>query len=205
VSPRSTAVPDLCSTRDKAEQALLPSRADGRAVEATTPPGIDKPTRGYVTAMGSSGSSPPPTEKVQIGQWALGTFTELRLLRAALREALSDQPMPAGGSLDSVPDKMAVIATELAANAMAHAKPPTTVRLFRTETTFILDVADNDPWVVPQFAGERPVRAAGLGLFLARKLSLDIGWYVADGTKHVWAQVAIPMTRRDPGEGPAQP
>ncbi len=146
--------------------------------------------------MGSSRASPPPTEKVQIGQWALGTFAELRLLRASLRQVLAGQPVPDGGSLDSVPEKIAVIATELAANAIAHAKPPTTVRLFRTGTTFILDVADNDPWVVPQFAGGRPLRAAGLGLHLARKLSLDIGWYVADGTKHVWAQVAIPMARR---------
>jgi len=145
--------------------------------------------------MGTSRASPPPTEKVQIGQWALGTFAELRVLRAALRRALAGQPIPDGGALDNVPEKMTIIATELAANAIAHAKPPTTVRLFRTETTFILDVADNDPWVVPQFTDKRSPRADRLGLHMARKLSLDIGWYVADGTKHVWAQVAIPMTR----------
>jgi serine/threonine-protein kinase RsbW len=150
--------------------------------------------------MGASRASPPPTEKVQIGQWALATFADLRLLRAALRHALAGQPMPDGGALDNVPERMAIIATELAANAMAHAKPPTTVRLFRTETTFILDVADNDPWVVPRFTDGRPPRAGGLGLHMARKLSLDIGWYVADGTKHVWAQVAIPMARRGTGE-----
>lgn len=155
--------------------------------------------------MASSRASPPPIEKVPIGQWALGTFAELRLLRASLRAALTGQPMPDGGALDNVPEKLAVIATELAANAIAHAKPPTTVRLFRTETTFILDVADNDPWVVPQFADEHPSRAGGLGLHLARKLSHDIGWYVADGTKHVWAQVAIPKARRGPGDGAAQP
>jgi hypothetical protein len=56
-------------------------------------------------------------------------------------------------------------------------------------------VADNDPWVIPRFTEARPVRAGGLGLLLARKLSLDIGWYVADGTKHVWAQLAIPRAR----------
>ena len=150
--------------------------------------------------MASPGPSPPTTAKVQVGQWSVGAFAELRELRAALRETLAGQPLPDGGSLDNLPDKMAVIATELAANAIAHAKPPTTVRLFRTETTFILDVADNDPWVAPQFGGRRPVRSAGLGLYLARKLSLDIGWYVADGAKHVWAQVAIPMNRRGPGK-----
>ena len=82
------------------------------------------------------------------------------LLRASLRQALTGQPIPDGGALDNVPDKMAVIATELAANAMAHANWPTTVRLFRTET-LILDVADNDPWVVPQFADDaRPWRCS---------------------------------------------
>jgi hypothetical protein len=146
--------------------------------------------------MGFLSATRPPTEKVQVEQWALGTFAELRLLRASLRQALAGQPMPDGRALDNVPEKMAIVATELAANAMAHARPPTTVRLFRTETTFILDVADNDPWVIPRFADERPLRAGGLGLQMARKLSLDIGWYVADGTKHVWAQIAIPMARR---------
>jgi hypothetical protein len=151
--------------------------------------------------MGSWRASPPPTEKVQVGRWTLGTFAELRLLRASLRQALAAQPTPDGGAMDNVPEKMAIIATELAANAIAHAKPPTTVRLFRTEATFILDVADNDPWVVPQFSDEHPLRAGGLGLHMARKLSLDIGWYVADGTKHVWAQVAIPVTGRGAADG----
>jgi serine/threonine-protein kinase RsbW len=155
--------------------------------------------------MGSWSASPPPADKVEIGQWALDTFAELRVLRASLRQTLIGQPIPDGGSLDNLPDKMAVIATELGANAMAHAKPPTTVRLFRTGTTFILDVADNDPWIVPQFGDDHPLRAGGLGLRLARKLSFAIGWYVSDGTKHVWAQVAIPMARRGTGDGTAQP
>jgi len=144
---------------------------------------------------GPSRAASPPTDKVQIGQWVLRTFAELRLLRAALRQTLAEQPMPDGGTLDYVPEKLAVIATELAANAIAHAKPPTTVLLFRTARTFILDVGDNAPWVIPVFADEHPSRAGGLGLHLARKMSLDIGWYIADGTKHVWAQVAIPTGR----------
>jgi anti-sigma regulatory factor (Ser/Thr protein kinase) len=147
----------------------------------------------------NSSSALPPGGKVQLGQWALETFAELRLLRASLRRTLTGEVAAGGGAPDNVPDRMVVIATELAANAMAHAKPPTTVRLFRTESTLILDVADNDPWIVPQFAAEHPSRAGGLGMFLARKLSDDIGWYVADGTKHVWAQVAIPAARAGPG------
>jgi hypothetical protein len=83
------------------------------------------------------------------------------------------------------------VATELAANAMAHTGPPTTVRLFRTTTTYRLEVADNDPWLVPRITGERFSATGGLGLQMARRLSLDMGWYADAGTKYVWAGIAI--------------
>jgi serine/threonine-protein kinase RsbW len=147
--------------------------------------------------MGPLSAARPPGDRVQVAQWSLGSFAELRLLRAALRQTLREQPMPDGHVLDNLPERMAIVATELAANAMAHARPPTTVRLFRTEMTVILDVADNDPWVVPHLTDDRLLRARGLGLHMARQLALEIGWYVDGGTKHVWAQVAIPAARRD--------
>jgi hypothetical protein len=151
--------------------------------------------------MGSLSAARPPADRVPLGRWELGSFAELRLLRAALRQILREQPMPDGRVLDNLPERMAIVATELAANALAHARPPTTVHLFRTATTVILDVADKDPWVVPQLAGDHPLRARGLGLHMARQLALDIGWYADGGTKHVWAQVEIPAARRD-GEPP---
>ena len=138
----------------------------------------------------------PPTEKLQLGQWTLERFAELRVLRGALRQLLIEQPLPDGGVLGAVPEKMAIVATELAANAMAHTRPPTTVRLSRTPTTFILEVVDNSPWVVPRFDERGPVGAGGLGLHLARQLSLDMGWHLLDQAKCVWAQIAIPMGRR---------
>ena len=51
--------------------------------------------------------------------------------------------------------RLAIVATELAANAMAHTGPPTSVRLFRTPQTHILEVSDNDPWLLPRLAEER--------------------------------------------------
>ncbi|MEK8106331.1 hypothetical protein NKG94_16060 [Micromonospora sp. M12] len=45
------------------------------------------------------------------------------------------------------------MATELAANAMAHTGPPTPVRLFQTATTYIVEVADNNPWLTPRSLG----------------------------------------------------
>jgi anti-sigma regulatory factor (Ser/Thr protein kinase) len=122
----------------------------------------------------------------------LDSFAQLRSLRASLYKALTGEPLPDGGYLDQVPEKMAVVATELATNALAHARPPTVVRLRRTDDTFILDVADEDPAVLPEFAADRPPGAGGLGLPLVRDMALDIGWYIVGDVKHVWAQFAIP-------------
>jgi hypothetical protein len=74
---------------------------------------------------------------------------------------------------------------------MAHTGPPTTVRLFATATAYILEVADNDPWLLPRLTEERYSRAGGLGLQMARRLSVDMGWFADAGTKYVWAQVTI--------------
>jgi serine/threonine-protein kinase RsbW len=88
--------------------------------------------------------------------------------------------------------KMVLVATELATNALRHGLPPTVVRLFRVGDEFIIDVADHDPTILPEYADARPPGAGGLGLRLAREFALDIGWFVDDETKHVWARFPVP-------------
>jgi serine/threonine-protein kinase RsbW len=139
-------------------------------------------------------SSHPPAPSVEVAQWALDSFTELRSLRSSLRKALTGEPLPEGGFLDEVPEKVAVVATELATNAIAHARPPTVVQLRRTDDSFILDVADDDSAALPEYAEDRPLGAGGLGLQLVRDLALDIGWYIDGSVKHVWAQFVIPQS-----------
>ncbi|HEY0534331.1 MAG TPA: ATP-binding protein [Actinoplanes sp.] len=136
--------------------------------------------------------SRPPAPSTEIAQWVLDSFTELRSLRASLYEKITGEPLPEGGVLDEVPEKVAMVATELATNALVHARPPTTVRLRRTEATFILDVADEEPAASPEFAKDRPPGAGGLGLQLVRDFALGMGWYVDGNVKHVWAQFSIP-------------
>jgi serine/threonine-protein kinase RsbW len=133
----------------------------------------------------------PPADKWLLGQWTLDSFAGLRILRVSVRQAVAEQPIPHSGLREEIARRLAIVATELAANAMAHTGPPTTVRLFRTATTHILEVADNDPWLVPRLTEQRFARAGGLGLQMARKLSLDMGWFTDAGTKYVWAQVTI--------------
>jgi serine/threonine-protein kinase RsbW len=139
-------------------------------------------------------SSRPPAPNVEVAQWTLDSFTELRSLRSSLHKALTGEPLPDGGFLDEVPEKIAVVATELATNAIAHARPPTLVRLRRTDDSFILDVADDDAATSPEYAHDRPPGAGGLGLHLVRDLAGDLGWYIDGSVKHIWAQFPIPQS-----------
>ena len=142
---------------------------------------------GHHVRMASLTASSPPA-MTEIRSWALGTPAELRQLRASLYEALTGEPFLRDAQLDDVPEKMVLVATELTTNALRHGLPPTVVRLCRAEDgDFVLDVSDRDPQIIPEFAEARPPGGGGLGLQVARKLALDIGWYVTDGTKHVWA------------------
>jgi hypothetical protein len=137
-------------------------------------------------------ASLPPDAALDVREWVLDSFTELRQLRAGLFETLYGEPLPPGGELDDVPEHMSVAATELATNALRHGRPPTRVYLRRTEHTFVLDVADEDPETMPEIPGSRPPGAGGLGLRLVSELAEAAGWYVDGVRKHVWAEFRIP-------------
>ena len=136
-----------------------------------------------------SAQSPPDMTDLQT--WVLDSPVQLRSLRASLHQAITGNPLPAGAELDEIPEKVVLVATELATNALRHGLPPTIVRLGRTQRVFVLDVADHSPEVVPQYADDRPPGAGGLGLQLAKQFALDLGWYIEDDTKHVWAEFPV--------------
>jgi serine/threonine-protein kinase RsbW len=132
-------------------------------------------------------TSPPPPDAEELYVWVLDDTTQLRQLRSALQQALTGHPLVAGDSLGDVPERMVLVATELATNAINHGRPPTEVRLLRTPDCFVLDVADRDLSTVPELADTRPLHAGGRGLQLARSFSLEVGWYATASTKHIWA------------------
>ena len=143
---------------------------------------------GQSMAMTSFPSSTPTAWGHQIHEWILDTPAQLRELRAALHTALTGSP-EFDGRLEDVPEKMLLVATELATNALRHGRPPTSVRLYEVDDEgYILDVADHDPQILPEFADFRPPGGGGLGLRLAEEFSLDIGWFVNGPTKHIWAR-----------------
>jgi len=109
---------------------------------------------------------------------------------------LDTQPLISGKELDDVAERMTIVATELATNALSHARTPATVRLGRTRTAFVLDVADNLPSVPPHLIEGQSLGAGGRGLHITQELALDTGWYLADDSKHVWAQFPMPRRHR---------
>jgi anti-sigma regulatory factor (Ser/Thr protein kinase) len=150
---------------------------------------------GVRATTGFLANARPPADHVHVGQWALESAAGLGMMRAFVRRSLAEQPMPPhSGVAEDLAERLTIVATELAANAMTHAGPPATVHLLRTSTSHIVEVADDDLAVVPRFAEERSFGRGGLGLHLARKLSLGMGWYTTIGLKYVWAQVATPTT-----------
>ncbi|MER6757124.1 ATP-binding protein [Micromonospora echinofusca] len=137
--------------------------------------------------MGQLSSSPPPPQAVELRRWTLSEAADLRSLRASLHEELTGDVLGEGEALAEVPELVALIATELATNALRHGIPPTIVRLLATDDYLILDVADHDLGSLPQLAEARPAGDGGRGLELARALSLDVGWYATSTTKNIWA------------------
>lgn len=133
-------------------------------------------------------SSRPPEEFRPVEEWVLDTAGELTTLRASLYRALTGNTLPPGGGLGRVPEKIVLVASELATNALRHGVPPTIVRLLTNGPEFLLDVADHDTSAEPHVPGVRAPGDGGFGLYLAQTLSLDVGWFTDEMTKHVWAR-----------------
>ncbi|WP_326564473.1 ATP-binding protein [Micromonospora peucetia] len=142
---------------------------------------------GYDKAMGKLSSSPFPPQASELRRWTLSEAADLRALRASLHEELTGDVLGEDEALEEVPELIALIATELATNALRHGIPPTVVRLLATDDHLVLDVADHDVGSLPELVEARPVGDGGRGLELARALSLDVGWYATGTTKNIWA------------------
>jgi serine/threonine-protein kinase RsbW len=138
--------------------------------------------------MATSSAPGPPILGAEIQRWVLDNPTDLRSLRASLLDTITDPPGVAGHAPDEVAERMLIVATELATNALRYGRPPTIVRLCRTGQDYIIDAVDHDPTTRPEHPLQHKSASGGWGLVLARALALDVGWYVTTTTKHVWAR-----------------
>ena len=154
----------------------------------------------------------PPARRFLVEQWLVTTPAQLSATRAGLAARVAPPAGravgPAGGAdaaarrllggeahdargLARTPDHVALVASELATNALRHGLGPAVVRLFRDVRDWVLEVSDHDPASAPVYAGRRAPGDGGLGLHVARHLATEVGWYVDDGTKTVWASFPV--------------
>lgn len=138
--------------------------------------------------------APPPATVVH--RWILTDQTELRQVRASLRHLLDAQSLTPDQELDDIAERMTIVATELASNALRHARSPAVVTLSRARSALVLDVADDRPIASPTVSGEHSTGPGGRGLLIVQELAHDTGWYVVDGNKHVWAEFTVPRRSR---------
>ncbi len=126
--------------------------------------------------------------------WTLDSFDELTHLRADLTQALTPHGQTLSPAAAEVAQGMVLVSSELATNALKHARPPTTITLSTDDRNYLLDVADTAPAAIPALATDRAPGEGGFGLVLAKKLAQAIGWYITGRTKHVWAEFPIRPT-----------
>ncbi len=148
----------------------------------------------------------PPEGFTEVRSWALGSLDGLAGLRRSLYRTLTGSTEPPSRGLAEVPERVLLVASELATNALRHGQPPTVVRLLSNGREVVVDVADHAPQQPPVVASRREPGAGGFGLILAQRMSLDVGWFPSGpSTKHVWARFPAPGVRsaRRSGREPA--
>jgi len=134
----------------------------------------------------------PPGIDEQIAEWRIDDPPGLQSLRAGLQRAvMAHRPAP-DIDVGDLAERLVLVATELAGNALRHGRPPTIVALLRADGHLIVDVVDGDPHSAP-VAERRPWGAGGLGLQLTERLAEEVGWYPTGTGKHVWAKFSLPV------------
>ncbi|MEU2201265.1 ATP-binding protein [Isoptericola sp. NPDC019482] len=143
-----------------------------------------------------------------VGTWAVRTVDDLADVRAELEDQLPCGCAPArvgpSGELGGLSgrQRMVLVASELVANALEHARPPVVARLLCDGHVAVLDVVDRSPESPPVVPHDREPGQGGHGLRLAETIADDVGWYRTDtGEKHVWARFA--SVDRSPVTAPA--
>ena len=85
--------------------------------------------------------------------------------------------------------RLALVVTELATNALRHAESHAHVRLSRADGAWLVEVLDHRPDLPLTVPEAREQGEGGHGLLIVGRLASSLGWYAAEGAKHVWALV----------------
>lgn len=85
-------------------------------------------------------------------------------------------------------DEVALVVSELAANAVLHAATPFTVTVHKDGADFKIEVADGSS-VMPQMKDHGQSAPTGRGLRIVDRLTDDWGVDLTEGGKVVWVKV----------------
>ena len=153
-----------------------------------------RPVAIYGVVMELRAAKPPAGAEV-LFVWVLAGPDQLQGLRASLYEAVTGQAPGAGDRLIEAAEEMVLVASELATNALQHGLMPTQVMLSRVaDRRFVLEVSDHDVRTAPAMGALSSESIGGRGLHIARAFSLEVGWYVTQRTKHIWALFDVPVS-----------
>ena len=75
-----------------------------------------------------------------------------------------------------------------------RSRPPAHVRLALDGHLVLVVVSDDDTAHAPFLAEGRAPGEGGFGLQIARRLAHEVGWWVDDAGKHVWATFDVDAT-----------
>lgn len=140
---------------------------------------------------------PMPDGRGEVWRWDLTAIADLPTARAGLRCRLHEVGFPRDPD-DTAVDRLVLAFDELASNALRHGERPVVATVVAGSGGWLVDVSDRAPDSMPTPAIDRDPALGGLGLHLVARLSTSHGWYVDDGTKHVWACLPTAFDDREP-------
>ncbi|MDD9207905.1 ATP-binding protein [Georgenia sp. 10Sc9-8] len=144
----------------------------------------------------------PPTTSAPVGSWHIEDASELNSLRSAARKAVHRwRRKNPGGSDDHLAEqRLLLVVSELATNALKYGSEPISVDLHRVDDGWLVDTLDGNGTQPPvQYPPERG-RIGRNGLLIIERASTTWGWYrdpADDRLKHVWGIVPDPCPPDD--------
>jgi signal transduction histidine kinase len=106
----------------------------------------------------------------------LNSIDELVNFRARLRAELTGSATVVHPKREYWPERLVLIADELASNALRHGGAPVRAALSRSGEDWLIAVADSAAGIPPQPAQGRDPSCGGVGLYLVADLAHAHGW-----------------------------
>lgn len=138
---------------------------------------------------------PPTVARGPLTVWEVGEAADLSAVRTALCRRAGEHEQHVDGKdsgrplFASAAERVGLVFSELATNALRHGRSPVTVTLARSRDGWLVTVSDAQPDDGPLVVERARNRSGGHGLRLVLQLSRHVGWYRDMRLKHVWAEV----------------